>query len=84
MNQVYAEVGYGNESFLSTEIEEGESEYRIPKFVLPQKITEIYFRIWIGKTVYILSSKKGFNTKEKDRKKFKIIFGIGGQGFKGE
>ena len=28
MRRVYAEVGIGNESFLSTEIEQGKKEYR--------------------------------------------------------
>lgn len=85
--KVYAEIGYGNDTFLSTEIENWEGgfekdEYRIPRFTFPKAIKEIYFRIWIGKKVYSISSNKGFNVKNKDRKKFKFLFGIGGQGYK--
>ena len=34
MKNIYAEIGLGNDSFFSTEIEEGDSEYRIDKFIL--------------------------------------------------
>lgn len=34
MKRIFAEIGFGNETFLSTEIEEGENEYRIPEFIL--------------------------------------------------
>lgn len=78
MKKVYAEIGFGNDSFLSTEIEEGDSEYRIAKFVLPKKIEGIYFRIWIFKKVFVLSTNKGFSIKVKDRNKLKIIFGVSG------
>mgnify|MGYP001571949032 len=44
MKKVFAEIGFGNDTFLSTEFEEGESEYRVPKFVLPNKIHDLYFR----------------------------------------
>lgn len=79
MKKVYSEIGFGNDTFLSTEIEEGENEYRIPKFVLPNKIKSLYFRFWIFKTVFILSTNNGFEIKKKDRNKLKIIFGIGGE-----
>jgi hypothetical protein len=78
MKRVYAEIGFGNETFLSTEIEEGESEYRIPGFKKPEKINELYFRLWVCKKVFIFSTKKFFKIKGKDRNKFKILFGIGG------
>ena len=38
MKKVFAEVGFGNDSFFSTEFEEGDDEYRIPKFIKPSKI----------------------------------------------
>ena len=79
MKKVYAEIGFGNDTFLSTEFEEGESEYRVPKFVLPRKIMEVYFRMWIGKKVFILSSKHFFEIVQKDRNKFKLLFGVGGE-----
>lgn len=80
MKKVFAEIGFGNETFLSTEIEEGVSEYRIPKFILPNKIKSLYFRLWVFKKVFILSTNHGFEIKSKDRNKLKIVFGISGEG----
>ena len=82
MTAVYAEIGFGNETFLSTEIEEGDHEYRIPKFVLPEKIEGCYLRFWIGKKVFIFSTNEGFDTRTKDRNKIKILFGVSGNGLK--
>lgn len=79
MKKVYAEVGIGNDTFLSTEFEEGDNEYRVPKFVVPKKITELYFRFWIFKRVFALSTQSGLTTRKKDRNKLKILFGIGGE-----
>ena len=79
MKKVFAEIGFGNDTFFSTEFEENESEYRVPKFVLPKIIKSFYFRFWINKTVYVLSTNHGFEIKKKDRSKIKILFGIGGE-----
>ncbi|MDP1719058.1 MAG: DUF3977 family protein [bacterium] len=83
MKRIFAEMGLGNETFFSTEIEEGEGdtkrEYRIPKFIRPEKIDDHYLRLWIFKRVFIFSTKDGFITTKKDRSKFKILFGIGGE-----
>ena len=76
--KVYAEIGFGNDTFLSTEFEEGSEEYRVPKFVMPGKITSYYFRFWIFKTVFILSTNNGFEITKKNRNKLKFVFGIGG------
>jgi hypothetical protein len=78
MEKICAEIGFGNESFLSTEFEKGDSEYRIPKLILPKKIQEFYLRFWIFKKVFVLSTKNGFHIDKKDRNKLKILFGIGG------
>lgn len=78
MKKVFAEIGFGNDSFFSTEFEEGENEYRIPKFVIPQKIKGIYLRIWIFKTVYIFSTSNGFEITKKSKNKRKILFGVSG------
>ena len=80
MKKVYAEIGFGNESFLSTEFEEEEKEYRIPKFILPKNIKGFYLRFWMFKKVFILSTNNGFNIGHKDRNKLKILFGISGEG----
>jgi hypothetical protein len=78
MPQIYSEIGFGNETFLSTEIEEGTSEYRVPKFLIPKKILGVYLRFWVGRRVLILSSKNGIVWQRKEKTKFKILFGIQG------
>jgi len=79
MTKVFAEIGFGNDSFLSTEFEEGENEYRVPKFVKPSIIRGYYIRFWIGKQVIVLSTNDWFETRKKDRNKLKILFGISGE-----
>ena len=79
MPKIYAEIGLGNDSFLSTEIMEADKEYRIPKFIKPKKIKDIYFRFWFFKTVFIISTNDGFKIVKKDKNKLKILFGIGGE-----
>lgn len=79
MKKVFAEIGFGNDTFFSTEFEEGSSEYRIPKFVMPSKVRSLYFRLWIFKKVFILSTNHGIEIKDKDRNRFKILFGISGE-----
>lgn len=79
MKKVYAEAGFGNETFFSTEIEEdGKEEHRIPKFVKPQNVAAWYVRLWVGKRVFILSTDDGFSMKRKERNTFKLLFGISG------
>lgn len=77
--KVFAEMGIGNDAFFSTEFENDDTEHRIPKFVLPKKINEAYFRFWLFKLVLIISSRDGFKIKKKDRSKLKVLFGIGGK-----
>jgi len=79
MRKVFAEIGFGNDTFLSTEIEEENSEYRIPKFIKPQKISGYHFRFWIFKKVFVLSTNHGLEIKKKDRNKLKILFGVSGE-----
>lgn len=79
MKKIFFEIGVGNETFVSTEIEEGEKEYRVPNFIIPEKISGYYLRVWIGKKVYILSTNDGFETTLKAKNKFKFLFGISGQ-----
>jgi hypothetical protein len=82
MPKVFAEMGIGNESFFSTEIEEGEREYRVPRFVWPEKIAGVYVRIWLGQHVFILSSKEGFVLQKKNRNNFKALLGVSGEGLR--
>ena len=77
--RIYAEMGFGNETFLSTEIEEGRKERRVPRFILPKKIRDIYLRIWILRASIIISTADGIKIKKKDDNKFKLVFGIGGE-----
>ncbi len=79
MKKIFAEIGIGNGSIFSTEIEEGDSEYRIPRFIKPQKTSGYYFRFWVFKTVFILSKNNGFEIQKKDKNKFKLLFGISGE-----
>ncbi|MBI2052384.1 MAG: DUF3977 family protein [Candidatus Sungbacteria bacterium] len=81
MKKVFAEIGFGNDTFLSTEFEfekENNNEYRIPKFIKPQKVTGYYFRFWIFKRVFILSTNHGLETVKKNKNKVKILFGVSG------
>ena len=76
--KIFAEIGFGNESFLSTEVEYGKKEYRINKFVKPKKIKGFYIRIWILKKVFVASTYNGFSLNNKSKNKLKILFGIEG------
>ncbi|WKZ27248.1 MAG: DUF3977 family protein [Candidatus Paceibacterota bacterium] len=79
MKYLFAEMGIGNGSFFSTEIEEGLNERRVSQFLLPKKISDYYMRIWIWKRVLVISTKDGIKIKAKDIKRFKFLLGIGGE-----
>jgi hypothetical protein len=79
MKKVYAEIGIGNGSFLSTEFETKRKEYRINKLIMPKKLNEFYIRIWIIKLVIIISFFNGIFFKKKDKCKFKFLIGFGGK-----
>ena len=73
--KIYTEVGFGNPTFISTEIEVGDIEWRVPGWKV-EKIKEIYIRIWIGKKVLIMSSEDGIKIQNKNRNNFKTIMGF--------
>ena len=76
--RLYTELGIGNPSFVSTEIEYPDgTEERVVGFRKMQ-VENLYFRIWIGYNVYIFPSRSGFNKKIKNRKDFKILVGVEG------
>ena len=77
--KIYTEVGLGNDSFFSTEIEKGKKEYRLNKYIKPKKVNGFYLRFWIFKKVIILSTKDGIKIISKDNNKLKILFGIEGE-----
>lgn len=76
--KVYAEIGLGNETVCSTEYEEGDHEYRVPRFEVPPVVRGYYLRAWIGKRVMILSTNDGLQFRRKDRNKIKLLFGVAG------
>ncbi|MBI2466049.1 MAG: DUF3977 family protein, partial [Candidatus Sungbacteria bacterium] len=47
-------------------------------FIKPQKVTGYYFRFWIFKRVFILSTNHGLETVKKNKNKVKILFGVSG------
>ena len=74
--KIYSEIGYGNDTFVSSEIEYDDgTEVRVKGFFV-KSVTEVYFRLWIKKTVFICSSKEGFKTVFKAKSKFKLIIGF--------
>ena len=44
-SKIFTEFGIGNDAICSTEIERGEQEKRVSKFIVPPKIEGIYLRI---------------------------------------
>jgi len=75
---IYAEVGIGNSTLFSTEIEEGANEHRIPGFHKPKSIEGYYLRLWLFNRVLILSTFDGIKIQRKNKYKLKILFGING------
>ncbi len=73
-NDMFAEIGFGNKTFLSTEIK----EKRINKFIKPNKVRGIYLRIWILNRVLILSTFDGISFDKKSKNRFKLLFGVEG------
>ena len=73
----FIECGIGNTWFIrkETELENGR-EYEEKGIIKPIKFHSIYFRVWIGKNVFIIDLKEGFKKAKKNRKEFKVIFGI--------
>lgn len=72
----YAEAGIGNPTFFNTEIEhQNGTEERHPGFIV-KKPQSAYMRAWLGKKIYVLDSAEGLKIVPKDRKAFKLLFGI--------
>lgn len=76
----YIEIGIGNRWFIRTELEHDDgTETEQKGALLPIKVESIYMRVWIGKTVWILSSKEGWKVVKKERIAFKWVFGVSGE-----
>ena len=80
--KIYAEIGFGNDTFISTEVEKGKKEYRMDEFIKPKKVNGIYLRIWVLKKVLIISTYNGFKIITKNKNKFKLLFGVEGIGLR--
>ncbi len=78
MEKIYAEIRFGNENFLSTEIERGKKEHRVKGFILPKKFRDVYLRFWVFRRTLVLSSCDGIVFGKKGRNEFKFLFGVGG------
>jgi len=75
----YIEIGFGNTWFVRTEIEDDNGDETEHKGIgRLTRIEGVYLRVWVGQTVFILSSNKGFQKMRKNRKTFKLVLGIAG------
>jgi hypothetical protein len=75
----YIEFGIGNTWCVRTEIEDdegSETEHRGIEHL--SKVDGVYVRLWLGQTAIIVSSNEGFKKMPKDRRAFKLLFGIAG------
>jgi len=73
---IYTEIGFGNSSFVSTEIETNNNEYRIDRSYIGSKFISLYVRIWIKSLVVIIDTRDGIKIKHKPTKNFKILCGL--------
>lgn len=73
----YIEIGFGNRWFIRTEFEDDSGhEWETKGVVGPIRLQSVYFRMWLGHRVYIIDSRTGFECYYKDKRRFKLIFGI--------
>ena len=75
--EIFTEIGLGNPSFVSREIEKDGREKRI-KGCVRYRIRGVYLRLWLGYRVIILSTLNGFEIEQKPRRAFKFILGVRG------
>ena len=74
--KTYSEIGIGNPTLISTEFEYPDgTETRHQGFHI-KAISEIYIRIWLKRTVLILSTQEGVKIKFKNYRAFKLILGF--------
>ncbi len=75
----YVEIGIGNTWWVRTEVEHPDGTENEVRGIRPfSRVYGIYFRCWMGKTVWILSSNEGLKMMNKNRRAFKLVFGISG------
>ncbi|WP_310833314.1 DUF3977 family protein [Paenibacillus pedocola] len=73
----YIEFGIGNRWFVRTETELADgTEFEVKGIAGPVNLHSLYIRCWVGKTVWIFDVRSGFKKIRKNRKTFKLIFGV--------
>ena len=74
----YLEFGIGNTWLVRTEVElDNDYEFEMKGWKGGIRFKSCYIRLWLGgKRVFIFDTKEGFKIKKKNKRKFKIIFGI--------
>ena len=78
-SQIYTEIGFGNPSFISTEIEWPDGfEKRINGRISGWKVKSAYIRLWLGKWMFIIDIPQGLKFKSKKKYSFKILLGLSG------
>ncbi|MEG0619222.1 MAG: DUF3977 family protein [Bacilli bacterium] len=82
---IFTEVGldFDNNKYglgVSTEIEYSNYEERKKGFV-KINVKEVYLRVWILKSVFILSKKEGMKFNKKNRSNLKIVIGLSDKEF---
>lgn len=75
--RIFTEIGFGNASFINTEIEIGDRERRV-RGCVRMHVQGVYLRVWIGRRVWILSTRQGYKTMMKNRSTFKLLLGFEG------
>jgi hypothetical protein len=73
MNIHYSEIGIGNPTFLSTEIENELGEMRLHGFLCGPHLLSMYIRIQIFHVIFILDIPEGLIIKHKGYSKFKFL-----------
>ena len=78
-SQIYTEIGFGNPSFISTEIEWPDGfEKRISGRISGWKVHSAYIRIWVGKIMLVLDLPQGLKIRKKEYNSFKFLLGLSG------
>jgi hypothetical protein len=71
----YCEIGIGNPSIFSTEIESSRREIRIKGVRFSSlRVRTIYLRIWVGRRVAVIDWR-GLSIRSKSRRSFKVVLG---------
>lgn len=76
---LYREWGFGNPTFISSELDLGSHEVRVPGLLPMFRCVSWYVRVWIGRTVFIWDSVEGFKRCPKSTRRFKLVLGQRGE-----